>query len=215
MVGQAQSKKAQRMVDSYLEVAFWQTGSGLQPMTRWGKDTVTYRVVGDNPFMNAKTFQYFMDDMARVTGLYFERVERDEDVTIFFGAVSDFNSTYQATIPPQAHAFSNWSGRTFLPNGDLRQARMCIDPNKVVNYNEGEYFIQKLFIKSLGLLGNSEDEFSIFYAYYNENNERVTRADKRLVKLHYHDALKSGLTKQEVRAILASEDLDQLASEKL
>jgi hypothetical protein len=214
----AQSRKATAFMNEYLEAAFWKTGEKVQPLTKWGDvDTLTYLVAGEFEFMSAKKWTNFTNEMSALIGKEFiESTDESYHILIYFGTLEDYSGEYNIDIPVNlAEKFSNWSARRFGKGQELVKSSFCIDPTKVINYNEGEYFLQKLFAKSLGILGESQNEYSLFFEYYNANNERLTREDRRIIKLHYNSMLKPGMSQSEARKILEQMDLDILTKEKL
>jgi hypothetical protein len=81
---------------------------------------------------------------------------------------------------------------------------------------QGKYHLKKSFLKSLGILGETEDQYSLLYRYPSSSNTTLLRGDKRIIKLHYHDAIESGMNVSEARLVLRNlEDIEDLAREKL
>ena len=76
--------------------------------------------------------------------------------------------------------------------------------------------MKKGILKSLGILGEVDNEYSIFYKYSTSSNINLSREDKRIVKLHYNQAVESGMDKLATKeTIMEIENIVQLSKEKL
>ena len=137
----AQSRKTTDLMNEYLEAAFWKTGDNLQPLTKWAEiDTLKYVISGSFQFMSAKNWEKFTQEMGLLSGkVIVESPDDTYQILIHFGSLEEYSVKYKIGIPMNlTEKFSNWSNRTFGQNQELHTTSFCIDPNKVINYNEGE-----------------------------------------------------------------------------
>ena len=98
----------------------------------------------------------------------------------------------------------------------MTKASFCLDITKIKDTSEGEHYIIKQFLKSLGLRGDSDDEYSLFYRSYRNNGAWFNKNERRILRIHYNDKIKAGHTLNETKVILRdSIDLQKILKEKL
>lgn len=217
--GFAQSKKAERFVENYLNVGFWKTQNKTYHLMRWAEDTITYRIMGDMKYLNDKAWSKFLSNLEDVTGRKFLRTDDDDyQILMFFGDIKVYAQVTGTEIPfGLLKNFNGWNSRNWdRKNGNLTKASACVELVKIKTYSQGIYRTKKAFIRTLGMLGESPDKNSFFHKYFLESNGKPTRADWRLIKLHYNQSLQSGLKKHEVKKILLElENIEELTNEKI
>ena len=71
-----------------------------------------------------------------------------------------------------------------------------------------------MFLNSLGILGVLKNEYSLFNKYQTEGNTEFKRNDKRIVKIHYANSVKAGMSINELKTILNSLDIATFLKEK-
>ncbi len=216
----AQDKKTIKFVDNYLNAAFWNVQGTDQPLVKWGDnvDTLMFKVVGQLDFVTEKSWDAFLSEIQSLSGkILIETKIGEYHILIFLGELYEYAKITGAQVPSNSlNRFNNWSSRNWDTNYNLTKTSFCIVPNKMKDKNEAVYRLNKGFLKSMGMLGELDDEFSIFYQYPATSNADLSRDDKRLLKLHYHSAIKSGEDKASLKkALFALPNIDELAKEKL
>ncbi len=216
----AQDKKVVKFVNDYANTAFWEVQGRYQPLIKWTSDieSLKYKIVGDFQYMNEKAWSRFVSEIYELTGISLTETKQDDfDILIYFGELKKYADLTGTLIPPKAITeFNNWSSRNWNKDYALTKASFCIVPSLIRDSNEGIYRLKKGIIKSLGLLGEIEDEYSIFYKYPASTNIKISRKDKRYIKLHYNKSISPGLNKEVIKEIvLKFPDIEELSKEKL
>jgi len=217
---QAQSRKASQLKKDYLEVAHWKVAETKTPLSKWeGIDTIRYYIEGKLQYMTEKSLRMFLQEMQELTGLTFveSKDKRNYQLLFFFGTLTDYSKFAQIDIPLHLVEKSRtWYSFLTGPNNRLAKTSFCINPLQVKSQLEGRYYFQSLFLKCIGIRGNTDDDLSIFFKYYSNKNSGISLTDKRLVKLHYNPKIKSGMLDYLVEQTLRdSIDLEMLVNEKL
>ena len=215
-----QDKKVVKFVDEYTNIAFWEIQGRYQPLIKWPSDgeSLKYKIVGEFQYMNEKAWSKFIAEIHTLTGLSLtETNQNDFDILIYFGELKNYADLTGTQIPPNVITeFNNWSSRNWDKSYALTKSSFCLVPSLIRDTNEGIYRLKKGVIKSLGLLGEIEDEYSIFHKYPAPTNTRISRKDKRFIKLHYSNSIKSGLNKEVIKEIvLKIPNIEELSKEKL
>lgn len=216
----SQDRKTVKFIDEYLSSALWEIQGEDQPIIKWDTDikTLKYKIIGDLDFMNEKTWSKYLLEIEELTGIELSRTDQEDfQILIFLGEFNEYAELTGNQIPLQAAAkFNNWSSRSWDTNHSLRSASFCIVPTKIKNDIEGTYRLKKGFLKSLGLLGEIDDEHSIFHKYPASTNTRISRKDKRIIKLHYNQAVEPGSNPEVVKQTLFDlPNIEELSKEKL
>ena len=216
----AQSKKAIRLTADYVNVALWEVNNTKQTLKKWeGVDTIAYAFTGKRQYLSKKNWSNFISELEELTGLTFIETSNKESghINLFFGDINDYFKIIKTELPRNLTMKSNnWSNRRYTKEGKLLSASFCIMPSRIKNSNHGSHLVKKLFLKSLGLLGKSKNEYSLFYKYPTKNNTLFKRYDKRIVKIHYNRHIKAGMDLYQIKKVLNnSVDLDSLLKEKL
>ena len=98
----------------------------------------------------------------------------------------------------------------------MTNASFCLDITLMSDNLEGQHYLIKQFLKSLGLTGNSENQYSLFYKNYMNTGVGFDKDEKRVLRIHYNERIKAGLELNETRIILKdSIDLERILKEKL
>ncbi|MGB3466693.1 MAG: hypothetical protein WBA74_15545 [Cyclobacteriaceae bacterium] len=215
----AQNKKTEKFINQYLKVAVKNRGNIPGVMSRWGKDTVTYRIFGELPFMSKKDWNKFVNEVSQLTDIVFLPTDQTQsDILIYFGTIRGFAEYTNASIPQSViNQYNSWNTRQRSGvTGDLKFASGCTDPDKPRVIYKGVADVKSLFLSAIGLYSTLDDEYSLLNGGQFAGTVKLSRNDKRLIKMHYHPSLKSGLDRKTLRATLRSIDnIDELAKEKL
>lgn len=216
----AQNKKTQRFIEDYLQVAFWEVQGVNRPLIKWAqeKQQITYKIIGEHDYLNDKSWEEFITELGKLTGKdIIATQEADYDILIFLGDLNEYARLTGSMIPPGASIrFNNWSNRTWNTQYQLQKASYCLVPSKINTTYEGVYHLKHGFLKSLGILGEIDDQYSIFYKYPTSSSKDLSRLDKRLIKLHYHDQVVVGSDHSTIEKRLYDlPNIEDLAREKL
>jgi hypothetical protein len=217
---QAQSRKAVQLRKDYLEVAHLKVVETKTPLSKWeGIDTISYHIEGKLQYMTEKSLKMFLQEIQELTGLTFvESKDKGKyQILFFFGTLAGYSTFTKNDIPLHLVEKSRtWHSFLTGPNNRLLKTSFCINPSLVKSQLEGRFYFQSLFLKCIGIRGNTDDDLSIFCKYYSNKNSGLTMGDKRLVKLHYNPKIKSGMLDYLVEQTLNdSIDLEMFANEKL
>lgn len=108
-----------------------------------------------------------------------------------------------------------FSIETYSQSRSVDRMRDEFVPSKTTSNDRGVYNIKRMFLKSLGLLGQIDSRTSLFNFNSSEPITGLYREDKRLIKLFYSDSIKAGMNLAEVNKVLKSLDLEARYKEKL
>lgn len=190
-----------------------------RPLLKWvERDTLKYRIFGKLSFVSKKEWKSFIEEVAELSNITIvETAASDYDIIVYFGNLKDYAKFSGANIPATAlQSYSNWNHRKRTSEHHLKFASSCTDPAKIKDGNYGAYITKRNFLRSMGLLGSTKNDYSIFTDNNNKVNRSLFKIDKRLIKLHYQAAVTPGLERQELRKVVKSlPDIDQMAVEKL
>ena len=216
---QAQSRKALQLRKDYIDVAQRKVVGTRMPLSKWEViDTIRYRIQGKLQYLNSKTLGMFLQQVHELTGLTFvESKDKSKyQMLFFFGTLPEYSIYTKIEIPLNLVEKScTWQSFLTGQNNRLVQTSFCIDPSKVKTQLEGRFYFQSLFLKSIGICGNIDDPMSIFFNCYSNKNSGLTMIDKRLIKIHYHPKIKSGMLDYLVeRTVRDSIDLESLVNAK-
>lgn len=216
----SQDKKTVKFIDEYLSSAFWVIQGVDQPIIKWNNNikTLKYKIIGDFDYLNDKTWNNYLLEIKELTGIELSQTDQDDfEILIFFGGLNSYAKLTGNQIPSSAvYKFNNWSNRNWDRSYSLTKASFCIVPSKIKDDNEGTYRLKKGLLNSLGLLGELEDAYSIFYKYPASTNTKISKKDKRFIKLHYNQSIESGSNKEVVRQTLLNlPNIGEISKEKL
>jgi len=215
----SQSKKIDKLKINYIESSQLKVDNRKLPIVKWeNKDTLKYSVNGKLKFMSKKNWGKFINEIENLININIIETNniQDSDIKIYFGELNDYFKIHRIKVPINliSSNFDNWSNRNYNKNKQLTSASYCIVTSKTKNSKRGVYNLKKQFLKSLGLLGNLDNEYSIFYKSQTEGNSQLKRNDKRLIKIHYNDSIKAGMNSNEIKEVLNSIDLATIIKEK-
>ena len=215
----AQSNKDKNFLDDYLSVSIWKVNHITVPLIRWqDKDTLHYNISGELRYLNHKSWNKFISSVEQATGLKIVETSNgsDAEIHIYFGSIlsyfEHFNLDKRLIPDPR---FNSWNNRQYDKDYALTRSSFCIDPTLIDNPNYGIYVLMSSFLKSLGILGRLIDEYSLFNPGYSGSNHKLTKYDKRFLKLHYHEDLRPGMLEDEIKSIaFDSINLESIRKEK-
>lgn len=216
----SQSRKAQDLKKDYLQSSFLVINNYPSPLIKWELTTpIQYFFKGDLKYMSRKNWDRFITDLESLTGL--EIIETNElqkaQISIHFSDLEDFAALEKIELPGvDLSHFDHWNSRKYNKQFQLERSAFCLVPNRITNNQRGTYNLQRLFLKSLGLLGDLDNEYSIFNTRQTDNNRTLSKNDKRLIKIHYLPGIKPGMNRIDVDTFLDKElDLEELLKEKV
>ncbi|WP_258100360.1 hypothetical protein [Marinoscillum pacificum] len=215
-----QDKNAIKYVDNYINAAFWKVQENYQPLIKWpiDKEVIKYKIVGKREYLKEKSWNKFIIELSQLIEIrIMETNQNDYDILIFFGDLMEYGKLANTLIPVNADIkFNNWSSRKWNKDYSLTSASFCIVPSKINNMQEGIFRLKSGLLKSLGLLGEIENEYSIFYKFPNSYNGSLTREDKRIIKMHYNEFILPGATRDNLSTeLLGLSNINDLSKEKL
>lgn len=218
--GNSQSKKIKKLIEEYISVAHYKVDNKYLPITKWENiDTLKYFIKGEFKYMSKKNWHKFINEIEKITNLKIVETkdETDYDILIFFGKKADY---YDYTNNDMAKIIENnsttYSQRKSNYKGQLIKAGFCLEVTKTNHYQKGKVNLQKLFLESLGLRGESENDYSLYYKGYRNNGVWFNKNDRRILKIHYSDEIKPDMTIEETRLVLKNSfDFKKLFKEEL
>jgi hypothetical protein len=219
-LGFSQDRRTVKFVDEYLNVGFREIHGVKQPIAKWSSDikTLKYKIVGEFQYMNEKNWDKYLLGIEELTGIKLIRTYQDDfKILIFFGEIDDYLEFSNNDIPFNiANKFSTWNNRKYHSDYSLKSTSFCIVPAKIKDGNKGIFWLKRGILHGFGLLGEIEYESSIFYKYLTATNTRLSRKDKRYIKLHYNQAIKPGTNYGEVKQTLLNlSNIKELSKERL
>lgn len=215
----SQSKKIEKLKINYIESSLLKVDNRKLPVIKWeNKDTLKYSVNGEFKFMSKKSWGKFINDIENLINIRIIETNniQNSDIKIYFGELYDYFQLQSIKIPKNliSSNFDNWSNRRYNSKKQLTSTSYCIVTSKTKNSKTGRFNLKKQFLKSLGLLGNLDNEYSIFYKRQTEGNNQLSRNDKRLIKIHYENSIKAGMNINEIKKVLSLIDLGTIIKEK-
>ena len=217
----AQSKKAEKFLDEFIKVSHWEVNNSKLPTMKWvDMDTLTYYQKGSQNFLNDKSWNKFLTNIEALIGMKITRTDdfKSAHIVIYYAETLEY---FEELGIDHKHImfldkWNGWSNRSYSPSGKLTRTSFNIENHKVSNSNYGKYLIKYKFINALGLLGSSDDQYSIINKRYSGKNYGMTKKDKQFIKLFYSEQLPTNLSPVELREIVENEfDLDAFMKEKL
>lgn len=216
----AQSRKAKNLKKDYLESSFRMLNEMPSPLIKWEEtDTVQYIFRDGLQYMSRKNWDRFTKDLESLTGLkIMEAAQPDKaQIKIHHKEIREFASIEKVTLPAtDLSGFDHWSSRSYTRQYQLKKVAMCLVPARIKDDQRGSFLLQQQFLKSLGLLGKTENEYSIFYKHQTNGNRNLSKNDKRIIRIHYLPEVKAGKSWDEVSRHLDKEvDLEKLLKENV
>ena len=216
----AQSKNVLRFIGEYQSIAHENKNGNRFTIEKWEeRDTLYYKIEGELFYLSPKNFKKYLAKIEGLSGITFrETTEREKaDIIMFIGDLQDYFRYIKSDIPINlTNNFDNWNNRKYTPAKQLRSATFCVDPQKTKTPERNRYLIKRGILKSIGFWGQSEDDYSMFYKYNTKNNLRLSKNDKRVIKLHYNSSIKANMSVSESKeTILKNIDIEFLLKQKL
>ncbi len=218
-VAVSQSKKVETFSQDFVGAVIWKVNGSELPIIKWeGKDTLSYYLKGNIPFMSNNKLNTIIGQIEKLTNI--KMIATNDsiryNILIYIGTLADyFKFIDQSYLISNTSNFKSWSNRQFNKNKQLIRSTFCITPEIIKDPSSSSYYIQNMLIKSMGILGNSNFEYSIFYNGFKGGNGTMNADDKRIVKAFYNLKIKAGMTSEQVRRVLLdSLDLEQFLKEK-
>lgn len=216
-----QSKRLDRMCDEFIQSAFLSVNNQALFIVKWeSKDTLRYHIEGKIEFISKNSWNKYINEVCSLVEKHIVETDNptEADIHIYFGELMDyfekFNISYRNEILINDN-FDNWSNRLYNNKKQLLSSSYCIVTSKIKRNDRGEFNIRRLFIKSLGMLGNIDSRRSIFNSNAVDPLTGLYIEDKRLIKLFYSDSIKAGMNLFEVNKALETLNLEALYREKL
>ena len=216
----SQSKKVKKLKKEYIESGILKVNNIVLPIIKWeNKDTLKYHIEGELKYMSDKKWNKFLNSIEKLIDIKIVKTEDldNSDIKIFFGELTKYFNDCNINFPKNiiSDKSDSWSNRRYNKKKQLISISYCIVPSKTRDFKRGQFNLKKLFLKSLGLLGEVKSEYSLFYRHETDGNSQFKKRDKRIVKIHYNKAIKAGMTTREVNSTLNELDLEKLLKEKL
>jgi len=216
----SQTKKELKFIEAYKNSAFQIVNNEPSPLMKWNNDqTINYLIEGEFKYFSKKNWDKFLAELESITPLRFNNVNNKDSaqVVIHFKPLFEFfdeiEYKYKDYVNPK---FISWSTKNYSKEYILKSASFCIDSERVKSIKHGNFLIKRLWLKSIGLLGEAKDENSLLYKKWTPSNHRFTLNDKRIVKMHYLEKIKSGMKKENILDVLETQvDLEAFLKEKI
>lgn len=217
----AQSRGVKKMRESFIEGVFFNYYDKTIPIIKWeNRDTLRYCFNGQLEFITKQNWNSFINQIEHLIDITIIETNNPlkADIHIYFGDILDFLKEYELENIFKIQIHQSWQSRSYRKynkNHQLQTSYYCI-VTKAINKREiGIYLIKKLFLKSLGFLGDGRLNSSFFYQYRKTPELNIFKEDKRIIKLFYSDSLKAGMSLKEVEDALNKIDLEAIYNAKL
>ena len=191
-----QSKKTNKFIGEYADVALWPVGKKRQPLMKWGeKDTIRYRIYGNLRYMSLLEWDNYVGEVAELIGKTVVRTnQKDFDIIMFFGTLRDYANFTGVNVRLKGGTiYGSWGDRRWNKEYELTYASACIDPSRLKSNISGVFLVKQQFLRTLGLLGGIESQYSIFNIEGFDNNKSLSKKDRQFIRLHYNEKVKTGL----------------------
>ncbi|RKS53519.1 Protein of unknown function (DUF2927) [Gillisia mitskevichiae] len=215
----SQSRKEEQLKTDYIESAFLEYDTNNLPIIKWeNKDTLKVHIAGEFEYMSKKRWEKYLNKIEDLVNIKIVETKNiaESDIKIFFGELDAYFANYKVTAPKNVNLtkFDNWNSRNYNSEKQLTNTSYCIVPSKTRDSKRGSFNIKKTFLKSLGILGELENDFSILNRYQTDNNTQLSKNDKRIINIHYNNSIKAGMNMDEIKIALNSIDIPAILEEK-
>lgn len=216
----AQSKDVLRFIEEYQSIAHQNINGNMMGIEKWEETgTLAYKIEGDLVHMSRKSLKKYLAEIEGLTGITFSETVNISvaDIVMYSGDLKDYlRLTNTNVLNNITSKYDNWNDRKYNANRQLTSASFCVDPKKTKTPDRYRFLFKKGILKSIGLWGRSDDEYSIFYKYNTKYNLRLNKNDKRIIKLHYNSNIKAGMSLSELKeTILQDIDVEAMLKQKL
>ncbi len=189
------------------------------PVNKWeNKDTLKYHITGEFQFMSEKKWEKYLGNIENLIGIKIIETENfdDSDIEIFFGELDEYFIKNNIKAPGKINLdeFDNWNNRSYNSKKQLTKTSFCIVPSRTKDSKRGNFNLKKLFLRSLGLLGELKSEYSVFYKYQTQYNSHLSKNDKKIIKIHYDESIKAGMKLEEIELALNKVDMPTILKER-
>ena len=214
----SQSRKIENLKKDYIECALQNFDDKTLPIIKWeNKDTLKYHINGTFRFMSKRNWERFLNEIEILSNIKIVESKNihESDINIFFGELYDYFDLYNINVSRNliSSNFDNWHNRNYNSNKQLTNTSYCIS-SKTKDSRRGVYNLQKLFLKSMGLIGELENDTSLFNKQNTDANTHLQKDDKRIIRIHYDNSIKAGMTTPEVTKVLDTFDLQTILDTK-
>lgn len=217
----SQSRRVNQMRDEFIQASFLSVNNQTTYILKWeNKDTLKYHIDGKFQFISKKNWNKYIDEVSSL--IEKQIIETDNsteaDIIIYFGEIVDYLNKYNISVRNEIlekNNFDHWASRKYNNKRQLTISGFCIVTSKTKSNNRGAYNVKRLFLKSLGLLGEIESIGSLFNSNASEPITELYKNDKKIIKLFYSDLIKAGMNLTEVNNALETIDLEAYYKEKI
>ena len=206
-ISQAQNKKTDKFINNYMDVALLNVNRGKKMLLKWeGKDTLKYRIYGKFQYLGKNEWINYLTEIGQlINKTIISTDSKDFDIILFFGTLRDYSIFTRSYVPNSVVSkYGYWNDYNWNKQYQLIYASGCIDPSMISSKNEGGFLVKKQFLRTLGIIGVIDDRFSLLHEKGYSSNKKLSRLDKRLIKLHYHDSIKTGLNTDDLKTTVKS-----------
>lgn len=215
----SQSRKIDKLKTEYIQGAFLEINNKKLPVNKWeDKDTLKYHIAGEFQYMSTKNWEKYLSKIENLINIKIvETIKIDEsDIKIFFGELDQYFIKNNIEAPGRfdLKEFDNWNNRSYNNKKQLTKTSFCIVPSRTKDSERGNFNLKKQFLKSLGLLGELQDEYSVLHKHQTNNNIHLSKKDKKILKIHYDESIKAGMNLEEVNLALDIIDLPKILKER-
>ena len=215
----SQSRKIENLKTDYLQSALLEFNNKKLPVNKWeNKDTLKYHITGEFQFMSEKKWEKYLGNIENLIGIKIIETENfdDSDIEIFFGELDEYFIKNNIKAPGKINLdeFDNWNNRSYNNKKQLTKTSFCIVPSRTKDSKRGNFNLKKLFLRSLGLLGELKSEYSVFYKYQTQYNSHLSKNDKKIIKIHYDESIKAGMKLEEIELALNKVDMPAILKER-
>lgn len=168
--------------------------------------------------MSQKNWEKYLSTIENLIGIKIIETKNidDSDINIFFGELDQYFIKNNIRAPGNVNLedLDNWNNRTYNNKNQLTKTSFCIVTSKTKDSERGNFNVKKQLLKSLGLLGELKNEYSLFNKYQTNYNSHLSKNDKKIIKIHYDESIKAGMSIEEIELALDIVDIPKILKEK-
>ncbi|HBH22073.1 MAG TPA: hypothetical protein DDY13_01485 [Cytophagales bacterium] len=200
----AQSKKEIRYKQHYMDVnqRFYNNGQ-YSPLMKWNRD-IKYTVAGNMDSYWNKRVVKIMDDVQELFPyrITFTSDKEEADLVIFLGNIQAYKLHYLSRDIELQEGSNNWFSFYQDNQNNLNFVSFCVDVESIDIRDFESYLMHRFILKGFGLMGYSDDTDSVFFNDWMPGNDRWSRKDIVALKIHYSEAFKSGMSREQVEDVI-------------
>ncbi|HBH22074.1 MAG TPA: hypothetical protein DDY13_01490 [Cytophagales bacterium] len=206
----SQSKEEFQIKTHYLDVCQVQYESGgFSTLLKWNRD-IRYTISGNRASKWDKKILKWMTEVEEYFPFRISYVASTEnaDLVIFIGDIYLYKLKYLDESVWVNDFINNYFTYKCDEENNFDYISFCVDVDRTFSVRNKKFLIIRHLFKSLGLVGYSNGAYTIFNDYVEISRQqiipKVWKKDLQALEVHYHDSLKSGMNRKQVKEIVHS-----------